>query len=190
MRIGIFGGTFDPIHNGHVALAEQFLKCGGLDEVWFLVTPMNPWKKNKHLSPDAFRLSLVQKAVENHPGLVASDYEFHLMKPSFTFQTLRHLRDDYPDNEFVLLIGADNWVAFDKWAEYEEIICNHEIVVYPREGYEVDTDDMPETVHFMHTELYNVSSTQIRRMLRAGEPVDHLVPPAIIEMLHHYTDNE
>ena len=120
MRIGLFGGTFDPIHNGHVNLAEQFLRKMKLDEVWFLVTPQNPWKQNNLLSDDALRLEMVTLALEGHAKLVASDYEFHLEKPSYTYKTLRHLREDFPENEFVLLIGAvlENMMGFMELLPY------------------------------------------------------------------------
>ncbi len=183
MKVGLFGGTFDPIHNGHISLAEQFLKELHLDEVWFLVTPQNPWKKDNRLSDDAFRLEVVKKALEGHKGLVASDYEFHLEKPSYSYKTLRHLREDYPETEFTLLIGADNWVKFDHWAEHEEILQNHNIAVYPREGYEVGEATMPEGVALVKTDLYNVSSTQIREMLSRGEDVSALVPLQTIELI-------
>lgn len=190
MTIGIFGGTFDPIHNGHIQLANQFLTHLQLDEVWFMVTPQNPWKKNSQLAPDEFRLKLVETAIKNQDRLVASDYEFHLDKPSYTFKTLRHLSEDYPDDEFVLLIGADNWEKFDHWAEHEEILSNYRIAVYPREGCSVDTDSLPENVTFVEMELYNVSSTTIRQYLKEGKPVDEFVPQSIIGMLNQYTENE
>ena len=183
MRVGLFGGTFDPIHNGNIHLAEQFLRKMHLDEVWFLVTPQNPWKQNNQLSDDAFRLEIVTMALEGHDRLIASDYEFHLEKPSYTYKTLRQLREDFPDKDFVLLIGADNWVKFDHWAEYEEILSKHQIAVYPREGYKVEEVSLPEGVTYVKTRLYNVSSTQIRELLSKGEDISHLVPQQIVEVL-------
>lgn len=188
-HIGIFGGTFDPIHNGHIKLAASFLEKLHLDEVWFLVTPQNPWKQNSSLSPDDVRFQMVQKALEGHEGLVASDYEFHLDKPSYSYQTLRHLREDFPDKEFILLIGADNWVKFNNWAEYEEILANHSIAVYPRKGYEVDENTMPQNVQFVKTRLYNVSSTEIRERISKGQSIAGMVPKEIVELVKtRYTD--
>lgn len=188
-HIGIFGGTFDPIHNGHIKLAASFLEKLHLDEVWFLVTPQNPWKQNSSLSPDDVRFQMVQKALEGHEGLVASDYEFHLDKPSYSYQTLRHLREDFPDKEFTLLIGADNWVKFNNWAEYEEILANHSIAVYPRKGYEVDENTMPQNVQFVKTRLYNVSSTEIRERISKGQSIAGMVPKEIVELVKtRYTD--
>lgn len=188
-HIGIFGGTFDPIHNGHIKLAASFLEKLHLDEVWFLVTLQNPWKQNSSLSPDDVRFQMVQKALEGHEGLVASDYEFHLDKPSYSYQTLRHLREDFPDKEFILLIGADNWVKFNNWAEYEEILANHSIAVYPRKGYEVDENTMPQNVQFVKTRLYNVSSTEIRERISKGQSIAGMVPKEIVELVKtRYTD--
>jgi len=183
MTIGIFGGTFDPIHVGHVHLAEQFLEKLHLDEVWFLVTPQNPWKRNSYLSADDVRLEQVRVALASHEGLIASDYEFHLPKPSYSYQTLRHLREEYPEHEFMLLIGADNWVKFDHWAEYEEILAHHHIAVYPRPGYDIDETLMPENVSVVHTELYDVSSTEIRRRLHEGLSVEGMVPDETLELV-------
>lgn len=183
MKIGLFGGTFDPIHNGHINLAEHVLRELQLDEVWFLVTPQNPWKQNTELSDDSFRLEIVTLALEGHKGLTASDYEFHLEKPSYTYKTLRHLREEFPEKEFLLMIGADNWVKFDHWAESEEILRNHNIAVYPRKGYDVDEASMPEGVTFVKMELYNISSTEIREMLRRGEDISDLVPKQIVDLL-------
>lgn len=188
-HIGIFGGTFDPIHNGHIKLAASFLEKLHLDEVWFLVTPQNPWKQNSSLSPDDVRFQMVQKALEGHERLVASDYEFHLDKPSYSYQTLRHLREDFPDKEFILLIGADNWVKFNNWAEYEEILANHSIAVYPRKGYEVDENTMPQNVQFVKTRLYNVSSTEIRERISKGQSIAGMVSKEIVELVKtRYTD--
>ncbi|MDD5861193.1 MAG: nicotinate (nicotinamide) nucleotide adenylyltransferase [Prevotella sp.] len=182
-RVGLFGGSFNPIHVGHIALAKALRKEGGLDEVWFLVTPQNPWKQQTDLLDDEERLTLVRDAVRGEDGLVASDYEFHLPKPSYTLHTLRALRKDYPDTEFVLLIGGDNWAAFDHWYGYEEILRDYKIIVYPREEHPVDPPlphGLPiRGVEIVHTPLLPVSSTLIRERVRAGAPIHGLVPEAI-----------
>lgn len=182
-RVGLFGGSYNPIHVGHIALAKALRRQGGLDEVWFLVTPQNPWKQQKDLLADEERLALVREAVKGEDGLVASDYEFHLPKPSYTLHTLRALRKDDPDTDFVLLIGGDNWAAFDHWYGYAEILRDYPIIVYPRDEHPVNPP-LPEGlpvrgVQIVHTPLLPVSSTLIRERVRAGESIHGLVPACI-----------
>lgn len=185
MRTGIFGGSFNPVHNGHVHLAEKLLRAAHLDEVWLMVTPQNPWKVRVDMLDDDKRLRLVRAAVEGIDGLVASDYEFHLPKPSYTWDTLQSLSRDFPDREFVLLIGGDNWAKFNGWYAHEKILAHYQVAVYPRTGYPVDPSTVPQGVTVLRTRLINVSSTEIRERLRQGLPVDHLVPPRVAEMLSH-----
>lgn len=182
MRIGIYGGSFNPIHRGHVALAKQILSKARLDEVWFLVTPLNPFKTaSTDLLDDDARLSLTRKALAGEQHLVASDYEFRLPRPSYTWDTLQALAHDYPEHEFVLVIGADNWVAFDRWYHAADILSHYRVVVYPRENCDIDAQRLPDGVTLVRTRLYNVSSTEIRRRIAAGRGVKRMVPPAIAD---------
>lgn len=140
-HVGIFGGSFNPIHVGHIALAKSLRQQAGLDEVWFLVSPQNPFKTAAtDLLDDRLRYQLTAEALKDEPGLVASDYEFRLPKPSYTWHTLQALSHDYPDVAFTLLIGGDNWAAFDKWYHADDIMANYPIVVYPREGSQIKTN--------------------------------------------------
>lgn len=175
-HILIFGGTFDPIHRAHVQLAETMRQESGADEVWFLITPQNPWKANSQLTADHHRLAMARLALADHPQLVASDYEFNLDKPTYTYLTLRHLRHDYPDAEFSLLVGGDNWDKFDQWAEHEEILRHHRVVVYPR--HHSTPDGYP---------LLNISSTDVRRRIAAGLDVAQLIHPSVAQYIteHH-----
>ena len=133
--VGIFGGSFNPIHTGHIALAKSLCEKAGLDEVWFMVSPMNPFKKAAtDLLDDQLRLEMVKKALEGEPQLQACDYEFHLPKPSYTWHTLQAISQDFSDIRFTLLIGGDNWAAFDKWYHHDDILAHYPIVVYPRKG--------------------------------------------------------
>jgi nicotinate-nucleotide adenylyltransferase len=175
-KIGIFGGSFNPIHCGHIALAQAVQKQCGMDEVWLMVSPQNPLKQQADLLDDNLRLELAQKALEGVEGVCASDYEFHLPKPSYTWNTLQHLSEDYPDCEFFLLIGGDNWAHFERWRQWKDILRNYDVIVYPRDEYP-GTIDVP---------LLDVSSTEIRQKVRAGECISGLVPEAIETLVEHY----
>lgn len=187
---GIFGGSFNPIHMGHIGLARDILRLTHLREVWFLVSPLNPFKQQAgDLIADRLRFDMVCRALATEPDLVASDYEFGLPRPSYTWQTLAHLREDYPDRLFTLIIGADNWLAFDRWAHPDDILRHHHIIVYPREGYPIDRASLPPRVTLVDTGLYPVSSTAVRRRVALGQSVDGLVPPAIIPMVERCYDS-
>ena len=176
-RIGFFGGSFNPIHNGHIALAQAVLRQCALDEVWLMVSPQNPLKRNDaDLLDDRLRLEMAQKALEGVEGVKACDYEFRLPKPSYTWNTLQHLSKDYPDCTFSLLIGGDNWAHFTRWRHLKDILRCHQVIVYPRDEYP-GTIDVP---------LLDVSSTEIRQRVRAGESIEELVPEAIVPLVKKY----
>lgn len=179
--VGIFGGSFNPIHTGHIALAKSLCEKAGLDEVWFMVSPMNPFKKAAtDLLDDQLRLEMVKKALEGEPQLQACDYEFHLPKPSYTWHTLQAISKDYPDIRFTLLIGGDNWAAFDKWYHHDDILAHYPIVVYPRKGS--DIGEVPEGVTIVETPLLNISSTEIRHHIAKGEIIHGMVPESIEQL--------
>lgn len=187
MNIGIYGGTFNPIHNGHIALAETFLTQAGLDEVWLMVSPQNPFKVSDRLLDDRLRLEMARKALAGQSRIVASDYEFSLPKPSYTWDTLQHLSADYPHHRFTLLIGGDNWQSFDRWYHSEDILSHYPIVVFPRKDNDIDERSLPCNVRLLKSELINVSSTEIRERVKNGMPVADLVPlPIVAEVQRHY----
>ena len=186
IKTGIYGGSFNPIHNGHIAIAKRMLELAGLDEIWLIVSPQNPLKTAGSLLDDRLRLEMTQRALAPYPQLTASDYEFRLPRPSYMWNTLQQLSADYPEREFTLLIGADNWLAFDRWAHSQDIITHYRIAVYPRPGYEVDAAAMPPSVTYVHSDLYPVSSTEIRRRIAAGESIEGMVPQDIQAMVEHY----
>lgn len=180
LRIGIFGGSFNPVHVGHIGLARQILSLARLDEVWFLVSPLNPFKKAAtDLLDDDKRLDITRQALAGEKGLVASDYEFHLPKPSYTWNTLEHLKADYPNCQFTLIIGGDNWLAFDRWARPDYILSNCDIAVYARPECAIDTASLPHNVHVYATRLYDISSTQIRNNIKRGLPITGMVPRCV-----------
>ncbi len=186
LSTGIFGGTFNPIHNGHVELARRLLSLTRLDEVWFVVSPQNPFKRSMHLLDDRIRLEMVRLALADEPRLTASDYEFSLPRPSYMWHTLQSMSHDYPDRSFTLLIGADNWARFDEWYAAKDIIANYPVVVYPREGTPLNTEQLPVGVTMADTGLVPGSSTEVRRLIAAGKPFDSLVPPRVAEFIRSH----
>ena len=169
MRIGIFGGSFNPIHTGHTRLGQWLVRKNYVDELWLMVSPLNPLKQNStERLPDGLRLQLAQLAVEGKAGLRVSDFEMHLPRPSYMVYTLAQLRQAYPQHEFLLIIGADNWLRFNQWRNSEEIMLHHRLLVYPRPGYALDTASMPQGVSLVATPLFNISSTQIRQAIANG----------------------
>ena len=176
MKTGIFGGSFNPIHNGHIALAKAALEQCGLDEVWLMVSPQNPLKQETDLLADNLRYEMVQQALQGVDGIVASDYEFHLPKPSYTWNTLQHLSKDYPNRQFTLIIGGDNWAHFERWRRWKDILRHYNVAVYPRAQY-IGTFDAP---------LIDVSSTEIRQRVAQGESVQGMVPDGIISLVKKY----
>ena len=175
-KIGIYGGSFNPIHIGHISLARQILSIAKLDEVWFVVSPQNPFKQNSQsLIADDIRLRLTEKALSGEEHLKVSDCEFRLPRPSYMWHTLQHLSAEYPDTEFSLIIGADNWAVFDKWYHATDILSHHNIIIYPREGYSIDKTTLPPNATIVDTELYPISSTMIRQMVAQGKDISGLV---------------
>lgn len=177
IRTALFGGTFNPLHNGHLAIAQSVLEQGLADEVWILITPCNPWKKDQALLDDRLRYDMVAQAVKEMDGVRASDYEFKLDKPSYTANTLRRISADYPDREFILTIGADNWVKFHNWREADFILKNYPIIVYPRQGYPIE--NVSDNVTLLDCPLMDISSTQIRQMVQDGTPINEFVSASV-----------
>lgn len=186
IRTGIYGGSFNPIHNGHIAIARAMLDCGAVDEVWLMVSPQNPLKQSADLLDEQLRLDMTRRATADIPCVTACDYEFHMPRPSYMWHTLQSLSRDYPDREFTLLIGADNWQVFDRWYHADDIIAHYPIRIYPRRGYDIEASTLPQNVKPVDTGLYDVSSTMVRERIRRGEDVSQLIPASIIEMAKVY----
>ena len=184
MRVGLFGGSFNPIHNAHIALASTIRKEARLDEVWFMVSPQNPLKQAQDLLGENERYEMVELALASREKeLKASNYEFHLERPSFTWKTLRALKKDFPQHEFSLIIGGDNWKVFPRWAHNEEILANHHIYIYPREDSEIDEATLPKNVHLIHTPKINITSTMLREMVRNGKDISEYVPEVVAQTI-------
>ena len=183
IKTGIYGGSFNPIHNGHIALAKAFLRLAALDEVWFVVSPQNPFKVNDHLLDDRWRLRLTKAALQGETRLMASDYEFHLPKPSYMWHTLQSMSREYPDREFTLLIGGDNWTTFHRWYHADDILSHYSLAVYPRKDNPIDTATLPPNVQLINAELLDISSTEVRHRITKGQDISHLVPPRVTELI-------
>lgn len=185
MRVGIYSGSFNPVHIGHIALADYIVSQHFVDEVWLIRSPHNPLKQADGLMPDDVRQKLLGLAIEGHPGLRVSCVEDDMPRPSYTIDTLCRLRADYPDTEFYLIIGADNWLIFDRWRNWQQILAEFHVIVYPRPGYElpvVDSKKFP-TVQVVDAPQYDISSTRIRHCLAEGLSLDGLVDQRVAEYL-------
>ena len=182
-KVAIFGGSFDPIHYGHVALAGELLSRGLASEVWFMVTPQNPHKQGCVLSDEQLRLQMVQLAVQGKPGMVACDFEFGLPRPSYTLNTLTALAAAYPEKEFSLLIGADNWEKFDRWYKGDEILAHYGVIIYPRGGETVP--QLPSGAVWLPATLHDVSSTMVRGAVASGKSIEDYVPQAVATYIYN-----
>ncbi len=170
MRIGIYGGSFNPIHKGHTELAASIVQQGLVDELWLLVSPLNPLKQGEtsDIAEYEHRLSMARLATEDIEGVKVSDFEKNLPIPSYTITTLGELHKAYPEHEFVLVIGADNWERFPRWYHAQEIIDTYSILIYRRPGCEMDETLLPLSVQVVDTPLYDISSTEIRESVKKG----------------------
>ena len=189
MRIGIYGGSFNPIHKGHTELAASIVQQGLVDELWLLVSPLNPLKSGEvsDIAEYGHRLRMAQLATEGIEGVKVSDFERHLPVPSYTVTTLGELRKAYPEHEFTLVIGADNWEQFPRWYRADEIIEKYRVLIYRRPGCEIEETSLPASVHVVDTPLFDISSTQIRTYIADGMPLTKWVDRKVLTYIkrHH-----
>lgn len=176
MKIGLFFGSFNPIHKGHIAIAKYMAQTVGLDRVWLVVSPHNPLKAKKTLADAEKRFIRVKKAIGKSRKIRASKVEFSLPQPSYTINTLKFLKKKYPLHSFALIIGSDNLEAFHKWKEYRKILSGYRIYVYPRPGSEGGKLKRHRNVKLLEAPLFDISSTFIRRQISQGKSVKHLIP--------------
>ena len=186
IKTGIFSGSFNPIHVGHLALANYLCEFEQIDEIWFLVTPQNPLKSQSELWDDKLRLKLAKLATEEYPHFHVSDFEFYLPRPTYSVHTLEKLRKTFPNRTFYFIIGSDNWQKFDCWYQSERIINENQILIYPRPGYEVTTTNLPFNVHLVHSPMFDISSTFIREALKQGKDVRYFLHPKVWKYLQKY----
>lgn len=189
MHIGLFFGSFNPIHVGHMVLANYMASFTDLEQVWFVVSPHNPLKEKSSLLNQNQRLHMVNLAVDDSNTLKSSNIEFGLSQPSYTVNTLAHLKEKYPQHRFSLIMGGDNLESFTKWKNYEEILKNHKIYVYPRPNTHVEEFKNHQNVVITEAPLMEVSSTMIRQAIKDKKDVSFFVPRAVwqyIEEMHFY----
>ncbi len=179
LKVGLYFGSFNPIHNGHLAIANYLLEYSDLQQIWFVVSPQNPFKSKKGLLPDYQRLELVNLAIGDSDSYKASNVEFNLPKPSRTVDTLAYLYDKHSDKEFALIMGSDNLVNFHKWKNHEEIIKNHSIYVYPRPKTPETKFDNHPRVKVVNAPLMEISSSFIRNAIKENRDVRYFVPQKV-----------
>ncbi|MCR5453837.1 MAG: nicotinate-nucleotide adenylyltransferase [Bacteroidales bacterium] len=180
---GLYFGSFNPIHNGHLMLANYLVEHSGLDALWFVISPQNPFKTKESLLPDYQRLELVNRAIEGYQKFSACDIEFSMPKPSYTIDTLTYLGEKYPKREFALIMGTDNLERLDRWKNYEQIINNHKIVVFPRNGSEGGPLRSHPNVEIVNTPIIEVSSTFIRESIHQGKDVRFFMPEKVFKYI-------
>lgn len=183
-QVGIFSGSFNPIHAGHLMLANFMKEFTYLDEVWFVVSPQNPLKETDDLLNDNIRLEMTRLALEDFDGFWVSDVEFTMPRPSYTINTLDKLNTTHTDTEFSLIIGGDNWVDFRLWKEYERLINTYRILVYPRLGEDIYIDNaLRERVQLVKAPVVEISSTFIRKSIKEGKNVRAFLPAKVYDFI-------
>jgi nicotinate-nucleotide adenylyltransferase len=185
MKIGLYFGSFNPIHIGHLVIANHMAEYSDLDQVWFVVTPHNPFKKKHTLLDNYHRLEMVYRATKDYTKLKPSDIEFNLPQPNYTINTLVYLQEKYPENAFSLIMGEDNLKSFHKWKNYELILENHDIYVYPRVSVDkVETQfNGHKKIHHIDAPIMELSSTFIRNAVKAGKNIKPMLPEYVWEYL-------
>jgi nicotinate-nucleotide adenylyltransferase len=188
MKIGLYFGSFNPIHTGHCIIASHMVQNSSLDKVWLVVSPQNPFKESASLLNEYHRLHLAKLATEGENNLKASDIEFHLPRPSYTVDTLTYLKEKYAGHEFSIILGSDGLQNLHKWKNAAVLVKEHVLYVYRRFGFEI-INPLNATIELADAPLLQISSTHIREMIRQGKSIRYLVPDKVreeIELYHYY----
>ena len=180
MKIGLYFGSFNPIHVGHLIIANHILNEVEVEKIWFIVSPQNPFKESSSLLNEYHRLHLVQIAIENDARLRASDIEFGLPKPSYTAHTMAYLKEKYPQHSFTIILGSDSFQNLAKWKNADGLVKNYQFLIYKRPGFEVN-NEMNAAMRIMDAPLLQISATHIREMIKTGKSIKYLVPQAVEE---------
>ena len=187
-KVGLYFGSFNPIHNGHLSIANYFASSGELDEVWLVVSPHNPLKENKTLAPDHHRLEMANLAVEGLPNIKVCDIEFDLPRPSYTMDTLQSLKSFWPDYQFTIIMGEDSLRSLHLWKNYRELIESYSIRVFPRSKKHSEMPvqvlkDAHKDIRIMDAPLLEVSSTEIRERVKNHQEIDHLTVNQVVRFI-------
>jgi nicotinate-nucleotide adenylyltransferase len=180
MKIGLYFGSFNPVHIGHLIIANHILNTTSLQQVWLIVSPHNPLKKSASLLNEYHRLHLVQCAIEGENNLKASNVEFHLPKPSYTINTLTYLEEKFPDREFAVIMGSDSFCNIDKWKNYEVLLKKYELYIYKRPGFDIK-NPVNSNITILNAPLLEISSTHIRELIKQNKSIRYLVPDTVKE---------
>ena len=189
MKTGLYFGSFNPIHIGHMAIANYLIEFTGLEQIWFVVSPHNPLKEKMSLLNDYQRLEMVHRAINDDPRFRASNIEFSMPKPSYTIDTLTYLKEKYPRKEFSLIMGSDNLYYIHKWKNFTELIKDYKIIVYPRPGYPMDREKLhvlmtyKEQFEEVNAPLMEISSSFLRNAIKAGKDIRHFLPKDVFNYI-------
>ncbi len=183
IKTGLFFGSFDPIHAGHLIIAQYFAEFSDLDNIWFVLSPQNPFKKNHQLLPERQRLDLIERAIANNPHFSSCDIELTLGTPSYTINTLRKLQEVFPDQTFVLIVGSDNMQSLGRWKDSEEIMNGYDIYVYPRPGHDIHSMPKHSRIRIFEAPMLEISSSAIRQMIEANKKPLYLVPEQVLQKI-------
>lgn len=181
MRVGLFFGSFNPIHTGHLIIANYIANYSEVKKVWFVVSPQNPLKKSNSLLNANHRKHLIDLSIEGETKLQSSNIEFKLPKPSYTIDTLTYLDEKYPHHDFSIIMGSDSFSNIRKWKNYEMLLNNYPIIIYQRPGFVVKDEMLTERISIMNAPLLEISSTVIRKMISEGKSIRYLVPDIVKE---------
>ena len=191
MRVGLYFGSFNPVHNGHLIIANHVANYTSLDRIWFVISPQNPFKRISTLINENHRKHLIDLAIEGEKKLRSSNIEFKLPVPSYTIDTLTHLRDRFPKYDFSVIVGSDSFQNIGKWKNSDFLLNNYPILIYERPGFEIIREKLnPKTIEVLKAPLLNISSTEIRKMIKEKKSIRYLVPDIVKEEIerHQYYD--
>lgn len=183
MKVALFFGSFNPIHIGHLILANYIVENSDADELWFVVSPQNPLKSKKTLLHDHDRYDMVEMAIKNYPKMRACDVEFAMPRPSYTIDTLAYLHEKFPQHQFSIIMGEDNLVSLPKWKNYENLVENHRIIVYPRVFEHEGEAYIHHNIQKINAPIIELSSTEIRKMIKDKKNIRPMLPPEVYEYI-------